>query len=95
MARWADYPSSEDEAAMLSLLERLVGLKPQGWSAVRGDSEVVLRPAERGLIKCSITVSPTWPEPTFAVSFHSRARSVWVARLNLPLAAERAVSILA
>lgn len=95
MAKTDDPLTSVEDAVLLGVLEGLSRLKPSGWSAVRGDRQLVLRPSERTLGKFRITMSPSKPEPRFCVLFHSRSRSIWIACEYFPLTPASADGILA
>ena len=94
MARWADDHSEEESARLLALLKRLVASKPNGWSAVSGDREVILRPADRGLGKLSVTVSPSQSGPVFRLGFFSQSANRWDGHAHFPLSTDSAQPIL-
>jgi len=94
MARWADHLSEEEEVLLLALLRRLVAEKPRGWSVIRGDRELILRPASRSVGKLSITVAVSRAEPTCYVSFFSRSLNHWDGHEYFALSADSAGTIL-
>jgi hypothetical protein len=55
----------------------LRSIRPDGWSVVQGDRELVMRPAERALGKFSVTVSPARPGFKFCLMFFSRSLNHW------------------
>jgi len=94
MARWADYPSEEEKALLLALRGRLIAEKPRGWSAVCGDRELILRPADRSLGKISVSVAAPRPEPACYVGFFSPSLNHWDGHEYFALSADSAGAIL-
>ena len=81
MARWADYPTPTQANAMQSLFQLLMATKPHGWSVVRGDRELVIRPADRTVGKFSITTF----NDEFHVAFFSRQLNHWRGNRRYPV----------
>jgi hypothetical protein len=77
MARWADNMSEIEAKVMHELYGQLISLKPNGWSVVQGDNELVMRPANRMLGKFSITISPKKSGFNYCLSFFSPSLNHW------------------
>jgi hypothetical protein len=82
MARWADYPTPEEEAQLKRVLSEIRGLKPTGWSIVLGDRQLLLRPKNRQRGKVSLTVSGS--PPRLGAMFYSHALGHWAASTSFP-----------
>jgi hypothetical protein len=84
---WINSGSQDGRLRIRQLAHDLRKLRPPGWSVtVRGNSEVVVRPQERGLGKFSITPGPE----SWDLAFFSRALnhwSFWISVRALPNAA--------
>jgi len=92
MARFADYPSVEDERALKDLLTELRRLKPRRWSVILGDRELVLRPGDRQNGKVSLTVSAL--PHSLSATFFSPALGIWAGSTVFPLEAASAPPVL-
>lgn len=73
MARWADDLSDTEATSMRGLFDQLISLKPDGWSVVQGDREIIIRSADRGLGKFSVTIFHS----EFRIAFFSPSRNHW------------------
>lgn len=94
MARWADYPSAEEASALSEAFDALLRATPQGWSVVRGDRELVLRPPQRHVGKFSITAHTMDTQVVVRVAFFSQRRGHWAGQANIGNESDVAGSIM-
>src|SRR5437879_3691113 len=80
----------EEATGFRSLFEDLKRSKPQGWSVVWGDRQIIVRPEDRELGKFSLT--PSTSEQVY-VCFFGRPENSWTAAEHFP-ASGSATSIL-
>jgi hypothetical protein len=73
-----------------ALADHLRQIKPQGWSVVISENEVVVRPEARGIGKFSITVVR---EDKFCAAFFSRELNIWNKRRYFELSQAVAVRV--
>ena len=74
MLKWQNTLSHETEAKLNALADHLREIKPQGWSVIFSENEVVVRPEDRTIGKFSITVVQ---EDQFCAAFFSRQLNIW------------------
>ena len=90
MLRWQDPLSQEMEVMLNALAAHLREIKPQGWSVVFSENEVVVRPEDRTTGKFSITAVR---EGQFCVAFFSRELNIWNKRDSFAVNHAAAVQI--
>src|SRR5262245_20341888 len=74
MLKWQDPLSQHMENNLKILADDLRVIKPQGWSVIFSENEVVVRPKDRSIGKFSIT---SVGEEKLDVSFFSRELNIW------------------
>lgn len=74
MARWLGPLDQEQAHALDRLFRELNSLKPAGWSVVKGENDVVIRPRDRCLGKFALTPSV---DQTYRVAFFSADLGRW------------------
>lgn len=77
MARWANKLTKVEATGLHTLFDRLSSVRPDGWSVIQGDRELIVRPGDRSLGKFNVTVSSANTGFNFRLGFFSRSLNHW------------------
>lgn len=92
MGRWFGAWTRADDDVLGGLLREMMPRRTPGWSMVRGEAEIVLRPPERALGKFSVMIET---RGGFRIHFFDRALNHWAEDHTVPAGPDAVAELLA